>query len=334
MRLHFGVPRFADRQKSQLSDQEIADLHRQRLRQAMDDSSLLIAFVTAAKRESPAKAVTQLIAIQRSYAVKPELSEGDEADFWLAYSTLANAARPATVEGIRHVALNRTVTFFGWMWKYLWITATASIVLIAYLIIQIHVVSGSTIVNSYDEARAEIRASTDATQIAELTTDSQRLADLVKAWNACPLYPVLFPCFDNVSGAAPDQILRARISLNSLNAYALPLVLALLGACTQVLRSIARRVIDQSMNVVFLPAYYVRVLLGLIIGGTIGLFLSPAASTSAANPLGFLATLPLLTAAFLAGYGVEIFFSLMDKIVNDARSYISGSKSDGGEPGK
>jgi hypothetical protein len=238
------------------------------------------------------------------------------------------------VEGIRHVALNRTVTFFGWMWKYLWITLTAGIVLVAYLIIQIHVVSGTTIVSSYDDAQREIRVSADADRKAELLIESERLAGLVQAWNACPLYPVLFPCFNAIAAAAPDQILRARISLNSLNAYALPLILALLGSCTQVLRSIARRVIDQSMNVVFLPAYYVRVLLGLIIGGTIGLFLSPAASASTANPLGFLATLPLLTAAFLAGYGVEIFFSLLDKIVNDARSYISGAKSDGGEPGK
>ena len=334
MRLGIGGLRLGGRQKSQLNDQEIGDLHKQRLRQAIEDSSLLIAYVTASKRTAPADAVTKLIAVQHSYAKKPELSEADEAIFWLSYSSLATAALPATVEGIRHVALNRTVTFFGWMWKYLWITLTASIVLVAYLLIQIHVVSGATILTRYDDAQLEIKASGDELRNAELKIESERLSDLVGAWNACPLYPVLFPCFEGVSDSAPDQILRARISLNSLNAYALPLILALLGSCTQVLRSIARRVIDQSMNVVFLPAYYVRVLLGLIIGGTIGLFLTPAAGANAANPLGFLATLPLLTAAFLAGYGVEIFFALLDKIVNDARKYIAGPESDGGQPGK
>ena len=73
--------------------------------------------------------------------------------------------------------------------------------------------------------------------------------------------------------------------------------------------------------------------LGLIIGATIGLFLAPASASNPANPLGFLATLPLLTAAFLAGYGVEIFFALLDKLVNDARDYIKGRKSDDGAGG-
>ena len=108
----------------------------------------------------------------------------------------------------------------------------------------------------------------------------------------------------------------------------------MLGSCTQVLRSIARRISEQSLHTKFLPTYYVRVLLGLIIGATIGLFLAPASASNPANPLGFLATLPLLTAAFLAGYGVEIFFALLDKLVNDARDYIKGKKAEANEPGK
>ena len=98
--------------------------------------------------------------------------------------------------------------------------------------------------------------------------------------------------------------------------------------------TIARRIIDQSMNTIFLPAYYVRVLLGLIIGATIGLFLTPTTGSNPTDPLAFLKSLPLLTAAFLAGYAVEIFFALLDKVVNDARAYIAGEKAEPKQPDK
>jgi hypothetical protein len=330
MHLPFGTGQ-AERH-APLTDADIATLHQQRLLQALEDSSLLISFITAAKREAPADAVTKLVAAQHAYASAGKLSDAQEAGFWLAYSVLANAALPATVDGIRHVALNRRVTFLGWMNRNLWITLTASVVVLAYLIVQIHVVSGSTILNRYDAAQTAI-ATADETQKTALEAESARLAGLVGLWNACPIYPVLIPCF-SVSEGAPDQVLRAQISLNNLNAYALPLILALLGSCTQVLRSIARRIIDQSMNTIFLPAYYVRVLLGLIIGATIGLFLTPTSGANPTDPLGFLKSLPLLTAAFLAGYAVEIFFALLDKVVNDARAYIAGEKAEPKQPDK
>ncbi|MDQ7248397.1 hypothetical protein [Dongia sedimenti] len=316
-----------------LTDADIATLHLQRLRQALEDSSLLISFITASKREAPADAVTKLVAAQHAYASAGKLSDAQEAVFWLAYSALANAALPATVDGIRHVALNRRVTFLGWMHRNLWITLTASVVVLAYLAIQVHVVSGSTILNRYDATQIAMAAADEA-KTAELKDEATRLEGLVGKWNACPIYPILFPCFDNISEGAPDQVLRAQISLNNLNAYALPLILALLGSCTQVLRSIARRIIDQSMNTIFLPAYYVRVLLGLIIGATIGLFLTPTSGATPTDPLAFLKSLPLLTAAFLAGYAVEIFFALLDKVVNDARAYIAGEKADPRQPDK
>jgi hypothetical protein len=331
MHLPFGTGH-AERH-APLTDADIAALHQQRLRQALEDSSLLISFIAASKRQSPDAAVTKLVAAQHAYATAGKLSDAEEAGFWLAYSALANAALPATVDGIRHVALNRRITFLGWMHRNLWITLTASVVVLAYLAIQVHVVSGSTILNRYDVTQTAMATADDAKK-ADLKDESARLEGLVGKWNACPIYPVLIPCFDDVSQDAPDQVLRAQISLNNLNAYALPLILALLGSCTQVLRSIARRIIDQSMNTIFLPAYYVRVLLGLIIGATIGLFLTPTTGSNPTDPLAFLKSLPLLTAAFLAGYAVEIFFALLDKVVNDARAYIAGEKAEPKQPDK
>jgi len=321
-----------------ITDAEIVAQRQLRLRQAMDESSLLVAFLTKSTRAVPADAVTKVVAVQHAYATNPALSDADEATFWLAFGALINAAAPATVEGIRHVSLYRSVSFFGWIWRNVWITLTTSVVVLIYLLVQIHVVSGTTIVNHYtatldDLTTASHAEPADSAKVDLLAKDAERLSDLVTLWNACPAYPILIPCFKDVSTSAPDQALRAQIALNEVNTYALPLILALLGSCTQVLRSIARRISEQSLNTKFLPTYYVRVLLGLIIGATIGLFLAPASASNPANPLGFLATLPLLTAAFLAGYGVEIFFALLDKLVNDARDYIKGRKSDDGAGG-
>jgi len=318
-----------------ITDEEIVAQRQQRLRQAMDESSLLIAFLTKASREVSADAVTKVVAAQHAYAIKPALSDADEATFWLAYGELIKAASPATVEGIRHVALNRTVTFVGWMWRNWWITLVTSVLVVIYLLVQIHVVSGTTIINHYtgtleDLSTASRAQPVDSAKVDLLAKDVGRLGELVTLWNACPVYPILIPCFTGVSTSAPDQALRAQISLNEVNTYFLPLILAFLGSCTQVLRSIARRIGEQSMNTALLPTYYVRVLLGLIIGATIGLFLAPATAASPANPLGFLTTLPLLTASFLAGYGVEIFFALLDKLVNDAPDYVKGKAPDDG----
>ncbi len=321
-----------------ISDAEIVAQRQQRLRQAMDDSSLLVAFLTKSNRKVPAEAITKVVAMQHAYAANPALNDTDEATFWVAFGALINAAAPATVEGIRHVALYRSVSFFGWMVRNLWITLAASVIVLVYVFTQIHAVSGTMIVNNYsstleDLATASRAEPRDDDRVQLLAKNVDQLGGLVGLWNGCPIYPVLFPCF-TVSTEAPDQILRAQISLNQLNTYFLPLILALLGSCTQVLRALAKRISEQSLNTAFLPTYYVRVLLGLIIGATIGLFLAPAAAANPANPLGFLTTLPLLTAAFLGGYGVEIFFALLDKLINDARDYIKGKKSESNEPGK
>jgi hypothetical protein len=321
------------------TDAEIAAQRQQRLRQAMDDSSLLVAFLVKSNRTVPPDAVTKVVACQHAYTANPALSQADEAAFWLAYGALITAAAPATVEGIRQVALYRSVSFFGWMQRNLWITLATSVIVLVYVLVQIHVVSGTTIVGHYSATLDDLSAASrvvppDSAKIDLLAKDAERLGDLVTLWNGCPIYPILIPCFSGVSTSAPDQALRAQISLNEVNTYFLPLILALLGSCTQVLRSIARRISEQSLNTAFLPTYYVRVLLGLIIGATIGLFLAPASASNPANPLGFLATLPLLTASFLAGYGVEIFFALLDKLVNDARDYIKGKKADEGADGK
>jgi len=340
-----------------LTDEEIAKRHQRRLRQALDDASLLIAFATESKRATSGEIIAQLVKAQSIYLEKHALAESEEVDFWNAYSTLTTSVLPATVEGIKGVVANKNLGFLGWMLRYPWISLPSIAALVLYVVVQIYTVQGSDILKQYQvtlDQIAQFKAQQVATKItaqAPQTTTINAQADSFQAddkvellaaqlvryqqmlaeWNNCPLYAGLFRCGGVVS-RGDEEAVRSQITLNNVNASILPLILGLLGACTQVLRAISKRVIDQSMNPIFLPAYYVRLVLGMIIGATIGLFLQPSAVPNAENPFAFLSNLPLLTASFLAGYAVEILFSLMDKIVGDARSYISGNKPDTGQP--
>jgi hypothetical protein len=320
---------------ARLTDADLVEHRQRRLRKAIDDSSLLIEFLASSERTAPAEPLARIVAIQHAYAAKPELSEQDEAAFWLAYSALATAVRPATVEGIRYVAPNRNIGFLGWMWKNRWITGTVTVIAFVYLIVQIHVVIGTTLVNRYNGAAAELAKASqaqprDQDKIDALANDMSRLTGELADWNSLEI-ATLYLTRTGVGDSA-DQLTHAQISLETSSSYLLPLILGLLGAATQVLRSVARRISQQSLNTTLLPAYYIRVLLGYIIGTIIGLFMLPSVAGNSANPFSFLTSLPLLTAAFIAGYGVEILFTALDKFVNDLRSYIAGKGADDSAP--
>jgi hypothetical protein len=310
-----------------LTDADIVRNRQERLRRAIDDSSLLVDFLSASNKAAPKEEVTKLIAIQHAYAENPALTEKQETAFWLAYSVLATAIRPATVEGIRYVAPNKNIGFFKWLVNNIWITGIVGGIALVYLLAQIHVVIGTTLVNRYNGGVAEFTKASqaeekDAAKIDALASELARLDEQLADWNG----------FYVTRAETSDQLTRAQILLETLSSYLLPFILGMLGAATQVLRSVARRIAQQSLNPVLLPTYYIRVLLGYIIGTIIGLFMLPSVAGNAANPLGFLTSLPLLTAAFIAGYGSEVIFTALDKFVNDLRSYIAGDRSKDSSP--
>jgi hypothetical protein len=379
MELPFKLGQGRSGSKGKLTDEEIALLHGQRLRQALDDSSLLVAFAAESKSATKPEVLTSLIKATLLYKQGQAMAEAAEYEFWNAYSALTTAVQPATVAGIRNGTINKDLGFLGWMLKYPWISLPATVALVLYIVLQIYTVRGAHILKQYDLANTELtetRRSMLQGASAEQSDSFQAISErkfvlegnvdrykgLLAEWNRCTFYTLYLFCPPDIPVVAPASIpisvgaeasgsldlssispgagsessapsmvaedaVRAQIRLNNLNASILPMILGLLGACTQVLRSISRRVIDQSMNTIFLPAYYVRIVLGMIVGATIGLFLLPSSSpTTTENPFSFLTNLPLLTAAFLAGYAAEVFFALLDRVVGDARNYVAGSK--------
>jgi hypothetical protein len=114
--------------------------------------------------------------------------------------------------------------------------------------------------------------------------------------------------FENTS-AIELGLLNSKSALAVFNQYVLPLLYGLLGALAYILRTLSSEI----QNVTFTRGseirYSLRWPLGMLGGVTVGLFFDPADLTglAAITPLGL---------AFLAGYGVELLFAGLDRMVS------------------
>jgi hypothetical protein len=104
-----------------------------------------------------------------------------------------------------------------------------------------------------------------------------------------------------------DRALPAR--LNAVSGYVLPVLMGLLGSMTYVLRRYLRSVSARLLTPIDLREYIVRLVLGTVFGVAIGFFTSASGNASVTVPVSSLGA-PAL--AFLAGYGVESVFRMLD----------------------
>jgi hypothetical protein len=115
-----------------------------------------------------------------------------------------------------------------------------------------------------------------------------------------------------------DRALPAQ--LNVVSGYVLPVLMGLLGSMTYVLRRYLRSVGDRLLTPRDLREYIVRLVLGTVFGVAIGFFTSASGNASdqvIANPVSSLGA-PAL--AFLAGYGVETVFRMLDGLAEQFSS--------------
>src|SRR5215471_18332038 len=87
--------------------------------------------------------------------------------------------------------------------------------------------------------------------------------------------------------------------------------MGLLGSMTYVLRRYLRSLGERLLTPRDLREYIVRLVLGTVFGVAIGFFTSAGTQQVLANPVSSLGA-PAL--AFLAGYGVEAVFHLLDRL--------------------
>ena len=111
--------------------------------------------------------------------------------------------------------------------------------------------------------------------------------------------------------------------LNMLGGGVLPTLYGLLGAGAAVVRTMSARIRESLLSPRHLQLTFVQLTLGALIGGCIGLFVTPSGAPSSAAP-GLLGSVPLSASAlcFLAGFGVDGVFQalegLMQRVFNVA----------------
>ena len=103
--------------------------------------------------------------------------------------------------------------------------------------------------------------------------------------------------------------LAAQFVLGILQSYILPLLYGILGAGTFVLRSLSKEIEEETFSDQKRTQHLMRVSLGALAGILVGWFsfLIPSETTS------FVGSISPLAIAFLVGYNIELFFSLMDR---------------------
>ena len=95
----------------------------------------------------------------------------------------------------------------------------------------------------------------------------------------------------------------------------MPILYGCLGSFAFVLRRHDNRLAWRVLSPHDLQANNIRLVLGVLIGGCIGLFYSGSAVAQTTGILGAAATLSTAAIAFLAGYGVEGVFQALDALI-------------------
>jgi len=108
--------------------------------------------------------------------------------------------------------------------------------------------------------------------------------------------------------------------------YVLPMLFGLLGTIAAAVRDIQGKVQDSTLSPRDLAMSLVRLPLGVMAGLAVGLFLSPSAAEAILQSAGVSSAVTLTAGgiAFLAGYGAEAFFRILDQVIT-ARFRLSAA---------
>jgi hypothetical protein len=152
----------------------------------------------------------------------------------------------------------------------------------------------------------------------ETGTTTKRDNDKGKAWTEPPV-----KADDTIFRPSPFQIESASKNavagqvIDVMQKWFLPLLYGALGAMVFVVRTLSVQARDRLFREEARVTLVLRVFLGMISGLAIGWFWTSGAqpSTNSGGPIS-VSTLSPFALAFVAGYGVELFFALLDKVVS------------------
>ena len=249
-----------------------------------------------------------------------QLPDGLESRFWNAYGLLSSSIRPAA----KARSLYRNIFY---------------IVLLVLLFAQFFFLAGDyvrakladvdkQVIDIRGRAAAPPNAVTPATPAdaataqlkqAERTKEAyifltRNLLAIVGTIADLPLRPFGFESFfsDSVPGSDPEGVIvRGKLDmlLVFLSGYLLPMLYGLLGACAFVLRKLSDEIDKLTYANDARVRYSLRLNIGLLSGLAVGWFIKPGVGDAT------LVSLSPLALAFVAGYGSDLFFLALDKIV-------------------
>lgn len=214
---------------------------------------------------------------------------------------------------------------------------------------------------------------TPAAQAAELRlTEAKNLVEMDKSWNDVSYVRLWWwnrgaarhiPPYDlviqkdsggtekNVEGASGITLTpigkqrleytRTELTLQVLSNYLLVALFALLGGLTQALRSLSQLIQNVSLTDNDLYRVRTRVILGVISGVCMAwLYIISATSNgdvgshAPLSAISFLGSFTPWAIAFISGYSVEIFFALLERVINIITSKINALDAPASPPQK
>jgi hypothetical protein len=257
--------------------------------------------------------------ITQARRAQGQLPEGLEARFWNAYGLLSSSIQPAAkarnlYRNIFYVVL--LVLLFA---QFFFLAGDYVRTKLADIDKQIVDIRGRAAApaNAAGPAMPAAAADQQIDQVLQTRKAyiflSTNLLDIVGTIADLPLRPFGFHSFfsDNTAIDRDGVIVRGKLDmlLVFLSGYLLPMLYGLLGACAFVLRKLSDEIDKLTFANDARVRYSLRLNIGLLAGLAVGWFIKPGTGEAS------LVSLSPLALAFVAGYGSDLFFVALDKIV-------------------
>ena len=281
------------------------------------------------------------------------LAERKRLAFWDAFTALAKALQPVTPTSIKYTRDECVNGLARRRWQVSMYTILSLAILVALVSVQLFWLGGSSLAKDVNSSLSELvtlqdqildkEASLQQGEVttpeidtlywklrevfARLTSDHQSLNSWNRIWGQLPYMDAPFESatYETYDAATKAKIdwKSAKLFLEATHAYVLPLLYGLLGACFYVLRLMSVQIRTWTFTAQSSISYMLRLTLGPLAGLAAGLLIIEAAQPGGGNAviaetqglLSQLAPFGTLAAAFIAGYGVELIFTVLDRLI-------------------
>jgi hypothetical protein len=285
------------------------------LQVAIERARALLAFAAGSGVSVDKAVVAAIVKCHGNVQQQPaSLSAEDEAAFWVALSTLAHSVVPVTAESLAETQAELLKKGFFRSIATRWIAAMSVVAIVITLACQIYWAMLASRIDTYKNAQVQWSKvnSADSTATTEEKTDvnAARSAAETLLGQMILIAGKLPASLRETEGVRRKAILEeAQNIADSLYKLILPALYGLLGSIIYALRNVSQQIRENSYTWGARLAGIGRMLLGPVMGFA-SLVLIPGLPD---NPT--LKNLPPLAIALVAGYSVDLIFSVMDRII-------------------